>query len=115
MKMEISHSNSVVVLKIIGELMTRDDQQAATDLVAARLSRGDRKFIFDFSEMPFISSLGIATLVASHVKINREGGETKLVNPRPKVLDILKMVKLDRIFSSYHTIKEATEAPWQNS
>lgn len=107
MEVKLSHQNGVVVLALIGEVITHDDQQVATDMVTARLKLGERRFVFDISEMPLITSVGIATLVASYVKIHREGGEMKLVTPRHRVVEIIEMMKLDRIFTTYSTVEEA--------
>lgn len=114
MEVKLSHLNGVIVLTLIGEVITHDDQLIATDIVTDRLKLGERKFVFDIAEMPLITSVGIAMLVASYVKIHREGGEMKLVTPRRRVVEIIEMMKLDRIFSTYSTVEDAISS-WHSS
>jgi anti-sigma B factor antagonist len=107
---EVNQAEDAVVVLVSGEVTSRDDQKMASDLIDQRLADGDSTFIFDLSEVPYVSSLGIAVLVAAHVKINRGGGELRLVNPRPKVAKILEMTKVSDVFRTYSSVEEALGA-----
>ena len=110
--MEIAESKAgeAVLVALSGEITSHEDQRALSDLVAARLGAGERMFVLDLSNVPFVSSLGIAVLVAAYVKVTREGGKLRLVNPRPRVASILEMTKVADIFRTYTSVDEALSA-----
>lgn len=107
MEMEVTQSEGAVVISLVGEIVSRTEQTAITEAVAAWLAEGERVFVLDLSEVPYISSLGIAVLVTTYVKINREGGTLRLVNPRPRVAQVLDMTKVADMFTSYASVEEA--------
>jgi len=110
LKLTVSDKPDAVVVSLSGEIMTRDDQKAVTDLLDEKLGGGQRTLVFDLSNVPYVSSLGIAVLVAAYVKVDRAGGKLRLVNPRPKVAKVLEMTKVADIFRTYSSVDEALSA-----
>jgi len=104
---EVRDADGAVVIALIGELIARSEQTAISDLITERLKLGAKVFVLDLSEVPYISSLGIAVLVTTYVKVNREGGTLRLVNPCPRVVQVLDLTKLADIFKSYTSVEEA--------
>ena len=107
MEIEVQDSDGAMVIALIGELVARSEQATILDLVAEKLKNGVKVFVLDLSEVPYISSLGIAVLVSTYVKVNREGGTLRLVNPRPRVAHVLDLTKVADIFKSYTSVEEA--------
>ena len=110
MEIEVGKRDEAVLIALSGEVVSRDDQQAMADIVDGNLGDGERTFVLDLSQVPYVSSLGIAVLVAAYVKVNREGGILRLVNPRPKVASVLEMTKVADIFRTYSSVEEALSA-----
>lgn len=48
--------------------------------------------------------------MAAYVKVDLAKGTLKLVNPRPRVANILEMTKLATIFKTYSSVEEALSA-----
>ena len=110
MKIEVTKADKSVLVALTGDLSSRDDQRLISDLVNEKLTAGERDFVLNLSDVPYISSLGIAILVATFVKVNREGGKLRLVNPRPRVAAVLAMTKVSDVFKTYSTVAEALSA-----
>lgn len=110
MEFEVSKSDGAVVVSLSGEITSREDQDAVAGLLADRLEAGERTFVMDLSDVPYVSSLGIAVLVATSVRIDRAAGELRLVNPRPNVTKVLEMTKVGRMFRTYSSVEEALTA-----
>lgn len=110
MKAVVSEAQGAVLLSLSGEITSRDDQKLVSDLLAEKLAEGELLFILDLSQVPYVSSLGIAVLVAAYVKVNLAKGTLKLVNPRPRVASILEMTKLTQILRTYSSVEEALSA-----
>jgi len=108
--MDVSKRDQAVLVAMSGEITSRDDQHAVSELVSGKLAEGEKMFVFDLSQVPYVSSIGIAVLVAAYVKVTREGGRLRLVNPRPRVASILEMTKVADIFRTYSSVDEALSA-----
>ncbi len=107
---EVSKSPGVTVVAFAGETVSRDDQAKVSEVLDAALAEGERRFVFDLSAVPYLCSLGIAVLVAAHVKIGRQDGRLHLVNPRPKVMQILEMTRVASVFQTFGSVEDALNA-----
>jgi anti-sigma B factor antagonist len=73
--------SGVVLAAIIGELV----------------KKGQRKILLNLTNVQYIDSSGIGDLVRNYTSLRRQGGDLKLLNPSPTVLDALRITHLDRI------------------
>ena len=110
MEIEVTKAGEAVLVVALGEIVSRDDQQALLQAVGEKLAEGEETFVMDLSKVPYVSSLGIAALVAVYVKTDRAGGTLRLVNPRPRVASILEMTKVADFFRTYSSVEEALSA-----
>jgi len=109
-EVNVTMREEAVVIGVTGEVTTREDQRALTGLVTAKLAEGGRKFVVDLSGVPYVSSIGIAALVAMCVKVKRDGGTLRLVNPSPRVAHVLEVTRVTDIFQTYSSVDEALGA-----
>jgi anti-anti-sigma factor len=73
------------------------------EALAPVLSRHLHSLVLDLSGLEYISSAGIRSLFKARKALAPHGGKVLLVNPQPqiqKVLDMVKAVPLNEIFSS---------------
>lgn len=110
MEIEVTKTGDAVLLVASGEIVSRDDQQALSQAVGEKLADGEQSFVMDLSQVPYVSSLGIAALVAVYVKTDRAGAALRVVNPRPRVASILEMTKVAGFFRTYSSVEEALTA-----
>ena len=110
MEIGVAKADGAVVIALTGDLASREDQSALSGLVQQKLTAGERVFVLDLSEVPYVSSLGIAILVATHVNVTREGGKLRLVNPRGRVASVLRMIRVADMWTTYATVAEALSA-----
>lgn len=73
------------------------------------MNAGVRVVLLDFSEVDYIDSTGIGELVGFLVKFQKEQGRIALVNPQDRVLKLLEIAGLDRIFTVYPDLRTARE------
>lgn len=67
------------------------------------------KWILDLSELIFISSIGLGTLIHAQRHCRENAGFLALVNPRDDVAHVLKTTQLDQIFDIYPDLSTALE------
>lgn len=73
------------------------------EALAPLLTRQLHSLVLDLSGLDYISSAGIRSIFKARKTLAPHGGKVLLVNPRPqiqKVLDMVKAVPLNEIFSS---------------
>lgn len=79
-------------------------------LIQEHLDAGHSKIIIDCRNMGYISSLGIASLVALQTKLRRRGGEVKLAAIFGRAMEIMRLVRLDKVFDIYGDLEFARKS-----
>jgi anti-anti-sigma factor len=78
------------------------------DLKFTTLTVTERAFIVvDLTELAFIASMGLATLVRSARAVRLRQGNMVLFNPIPSVRQVIKSTRIDQVLPIYHDINEA--------
>ncbi|HEV8068715.1 MAG TPA: STAS domain-containing protein [Planctomycetaceae bacterium] len=78
--------------------------------IQGHLDAGRSKIIIDCRNMGYISSLGIASLVGLQTKLRRRGGEVKLAAMFGRAMDVMRLVRLDKMFDIYGDIEFARKS-----
>src|ERR1700741_3741062 len=68
------------------------------------------KLIIDMTEVQFCDSSGLSALLIADRTIREHGGTVHLVNVHKKVLDLMKISQLDRLFTINNKVEEAVNA-----
>ncbi len=76
---------------------------------------GCRHLIADLRASDGIDSAGVRALVRSHTTAQRVGGTFTLVGPRPNVLEVLRLSRLDDVFRIRDTLEEGRIPRWERS
>ena len=92
-------------LEINGAMKLWDD-------VAARAGAGDatRFFVFDFSDVPIVTSAGIGTLVRLLVRLRGYGGSVAIFGCSDKICEVFEIVMLRDILHVCESEEEALAA-----
>jgi anti-sigma B factor antagonist len=75
--------------------------------IQAHLDAGHSKIIIDCRNMGYISSLGIGSLVALQTKLRRRGGEVKLASIFGRAMEVMRLVRLDKMLDIYGDLEFA--------
>jgi anti-anti-sigma factor len=73
-------------------------------------STGLHFIVVDLSDVEFLASIGIATLVRSAKAVRLHRGNLVLLNPRANVTQVLASTRIDRILPIFRTLDEARAA-----
>jgi anti-sigma B factor antagonist len=66
--------------------------------------------ILDLSEVPYIDSVGLGSLVATNVSHQKTGRCLVLTGLKPRVLKVMEITKVGNFFMTFATTWEAVEA-----
>lgn len=69
--------------------------------------KGAAKLIVDLSSVQFCDSSGLGALLIADRTMREHGGTVHLVHVNKKVMDLMKISQLDRIFTINKSVEEA--------
>ncbi len=96
MKLDLlNDENGITRVLLVGRM----DIEGATavDPQFSVIAGSEKKVIVDMSEVDFLASLGIRTLVISAKSIASKGGRMVLLNPQPNVAKVLTTSGIDTV------------------
>ena len=103
---QIKDAGGVAVVQVEGQLIV-GNRQELKDLVQAALDQGERRLLIDFSRTGYIDSSGLGALVSISKKIREAGGELRLSGLNEDLRSLFELTKLDTLFASAETPKQA--------
>lgn len=109
LRIQTQISGDVFIVRCDGRIVFGDEGAALRERVGDMLS-GSPRIVINLSEVPYIDSGGLGILVGLYISARNRGGELKLVNPSPRVSDLLRHTKLDTVISVYRNDEEAVGA-----
>ncbi len=68
------------------------------EIIRRLLQQGQRKIVLNLQDVSYIDSSGIGELVGAFTSVQGQGGQLKLLNPAPKVVNVLRLTRLDHLF-----------------
>lgn len=84
---------------LIPEVFSVDEVAKFRDEAYSKMSKEVVRFELDFSQCQFIDSTGLGTLVSVYKKAKEKGGDVELHHLKPDVLKVIKMTRLDHVFT----------------
>ncbi len=102
-------SGGIVLFEIEGNIVGGPDAMSLNDEVRKLVDGGKKKFVIDMGSVEHINSSGLGILIASLNVVRQAGGDLKVANVSSRVLDLLKITKLNQIFKLYNSVDEAVK------
>jgi len=94
------------LVKIFGtiDLLTASEFQS---YILKEIEKGEVYFGIDLSNLEFIDSMGISTIIMLFQKINEIGGRLILIKPRPSIMVVLKITRIHERINVFDDIEQA--------
>jgi len=102
--------NGVTVLEIEGRIVLGEESNSFREKVKALLAAGKKKIVLNLSNVGYIDSSGLGTLVASFHSARSQGATLKLSNLGAKFREVLQVTKLLTVFDTYDTETAAVQS-----
>ena len=87
----------VLVTDMRGKLTIYED--AFRDFVRHSVQAGERRIVLKLTDLSYLDSAGLGQLVSAYLKFKETGTELRLLSPSPRARYLLKMTKLDTVFT----------------
>jgi len=92
---------SIAVTKAILSGRMDIDGALSVDMRFSVLAGGRRKLVVDLSEVTFMASMGLRTLMLSAKTMAANGGRMALINPQPSVAKVLESSGIGALIGVY--------------
>ena len=107
---ERSIDPDITYVQVIGRLTLGREAQRLETLTGDLAQQGVSKVILDLSGVEYIDSSGIGIVVLSSGRLKQAGSKMVVVAPEGRVLQLLKMARLDALLTISDTVENATAA-----
>ena len=99
----------IVLLEISGRITLGRECQDVEWAVEGLIRDSEKKVVFDLSDLHYVDSAGIGIIVMCCGKMRAAGGEVRLASLQPRIVEVMKITKLDQIMHFYPTAAAAAE------
>lgn len=100
-------SGAFDILELSGEIDFHHSPAVREDVLAGL--DGGRNFLVDLTNVSYIDSSGIASLVEGLQHAKGKGLKFGLVGVKDGVMNVLKLTRLDKVFPMFDTVDAATK------
>ncbi len=76
------------------------------------LSEGVRTVVLDFSQVSYIDTFALGSLIREHLRFASRGSRLKILNPAGKIRDVLAVTKLVTVFECFEDEAAALGVLW---
>ena len=97
---------TIVLRGDLDSVTTSDFEQE----IQGHLDKGHKKIIIDCRYLGYISSIGIGSLVALKARLAKRGGTVKLAAIQGPVMQVLRIVRLDKVLDIYGDLEFARQS-----
>jgi len=102
--------DGIVALECNGRIVFGEESSLLREEVKKALADGAVRIVLNLSEVSYIDSGGLGTLVALHTSARSANAAIKLAGLTKRVGDLLQVTKLLTVFDVHNTEYEALEA-----
>ena len=93
--------------KILDEANINEIKQALGALIE---ERDNPKLLLDFGSVDHMSSAALGTLIDANNKIRENGGQLRLANIKPQILEVFQITKLNKLFKIFPSRDDALKS-----
>jgi len=99
--------DDVAVVTLSGKLMGGSETKEVHEKVKSLIAGGIKKVVIDMSEVKWLNSVGIGSIMACYTSLLNAGGGFRLSGITKKVKHIFMVTQIITIFKDYDTVEEA--------
>ena len=102
--------NGVTVLELNGRITLGEESGQLRTKLKDLLSQGKTRLVLDLSEVSYIDSAGLGTLVAGFTSAQNQGANLKLASLTKRFNEQLNITKLVTVFDVFDNVQDAVKS-----
>ncbi len=100
----------VTVIRLAGRVSLGEESGQLRNKIKQVLEEGKTRIVLDLSEVGYIDSSGLGTLVSGYTSAQNRGASIKLANLTKKVDEQLNITKLVTVFEVFGSTEDAIKS-----
>ncbi len=101
MQIDERSAGDVTVLDLKGRMTMGEGDELLKDKVNSLILQGRKKLVLNLADVPYVDSAGLGQLVQAYSTAKNHGATLKLLEPTPRLRDLLVVTTLSTIFEIY--------------
>ena len=88
----------ITVLDVRGRITAGEDSEMLRERISDLIQTGNKRIVLNLYDVEYLDTCGIGALVRIHATLSKQSGQLKLVNVHERLMEILRMTCLHRVF-----------------
>lgn len=97
------------IVECNGRIVLGDESADLTNKVKELLTEC-KQIVLDLGGVTYIDSIGLGVLVGLLISAKKAGGNIKLANLKPRLIDVLGLTKLMTVFETFDRAEDAVQS-----
>lgn len=114
-KIEVHSQNEVTVVKPAGPLIGGDETMELNEIMEEQVTEGNNRLVLDLSNVPYVNSSGVGTLMAARNLCVRHEGGLAVIGLNPKIESLLQALLIYDLLNCHTDLDEAVTSLVQAS
>jgi anti-sigma B factor antagonist len=112
MKMQVASRQigDISVVDVRGRITVGEGNIMLREFVTRLVENGNKRILLNLQGVEYVDSGGLGELVRTHTTLQKEGGQLKMVNVNQRVLELLKLTSLHKIFDVHKDEASAVQS-----
>jgi anti-sigma B factor antagonist len=106
----VRYSGDVAIIDLAGRIVLNDGSAGVREAIAKLREEGASKILLNLADVSFIDSSGLGELASAYANTSKAGGQLKLVNIPARILDLLRITKLDTVLTAFSSEPAALQS-----
>lgn len=100
----------IQIFDLKGRLTVGEEVADFRGKLRSLIEEGHKKIILDLADIDYIDSTGLGSLVVCFTRVQRAGGEMKLLNLNRRNIELLVLTKLTTVFELFNDEQDAVNS-----
>ena len=107
MSIQVSEKKGIVIIRLSGKIMGGPEASEINNQINNLIDQGKIKIIIDMKEVDWVNSSGLGILIGAITTLKNNDGQLSLTNISDRVYNLLRITKLQSLFSIYPNLETA--------
>ena len=97
----VRYAGTVAIIDLAGRITLNDGAGSIKSAVESVLADGHKSILLNLGGVEYLDSAGLGEMSSAYISVVRLGGKLKLLNPQPKVHNLLQVTRMYTLFVSF--------------